>query len=297
VRDTCGLNVKNNFHVPAQDFQVSHLRRSFQRNPLRRLRPRQNTVPRRQIRLFGNFEFVIDGKPLRASAWERASAKALFKYLVVHHRKTFRYDALMDKLAELGVGVSEKQFYNALSVIRKILNYAPNEPYGLLSANKLYTLNFGEVGKDYTLDIEQFSSYIKEAHQTASSARKTLLYEQALAVYRGNLLDEDIDADYLTALRDDFRDDATEAELYLATRALDNRDDDAAITFAKHILERDSLHEKASMIILRAHLRRDELGAATRFYERLEKLYRTDLQTAPPLALQQLVKPLMKTHK
>ncbi|MBC8042663.1 MAG: hypothetical protein IAF08_04385 [Rhizobacter sp.] len=244
---------------------------------------------KRDIRLFGSFTMTIDQKPVAPAAWVRAAAKLLFKYLAVHHRKPLRFDALADKLHQQGAAVSEKQFYNALSMIRKVLAY--REPTaGLLSVNKIYTLDLGRAGTDYTLDTEEFSKRIDAARRAASAAYRAALYEQALSYYRGDLLAEDVDADYLLAPREEFRDMHCEALLFLAERAFANRDDETAMACAKKILASDALHHKAGLILLRSHLRREEISAAVHCYRRFEQTFRDELDAQPPAAMRAIVK-------
>lgn len=160
-----------------------------------------------QIRLLGNTDVSINGKSVPEKAWQTRKAKALFKYLVLQKGQKVTRDHLMELFwPEAGPEAAAASLRVTLSRMRRALSSAGRE-----TGNK--TPFFGEgrgmiwfnPGTDYTLDTEDFekksaAGFSELRRGNLDAARKNL--EQALELYRGDLLEEDLYEDWPAAERE-----------------------------------------------------------------------------------------------
>jgi hypothetical protein len=112
--------------------------------------------------------------------------------------------------------------------------------------------------------------------------------EQALALWRGELL-EGLDAgDWLLALRDQYRDERSRALAALASQAAARGDRDDSLRLTRERAALDPFSEDAARDLMRLLASAGDGAAALLAYERLAERLRSELRTAPSVTTREL---------
>lgn len=184
-----------------------------------------------------------------------------------------------------------------LSLLRRHLealdDFAPT-PDGIFIANR------DQIGLDralVTTDVGRFESLLDAAREAqnrkgaASPAARAALLEQALSLYRGDLLPGYYE-DWVDAEREQFRTQRLEALRRLAQSWDAAGDHDAAARAAQKAVEADSLNEEAHHLLIQSLAAAGRPAAALTAYARMEAIFEKELGIAPPEATQRLVRQL-----
>lgn len=166
-------------------------------------------------RLFGTFEVWIDGAPV--TAWGSRRADHLLKLLLIFRERVFTTDQLVEHLhpgqdpAKVGgnvrAGISDLRF-----ALEPDLARGPASTYVLSPSKGCYTFNVDALG---WLDVEAFDRHLQAAERGLHQERwheAVRHYDQALELYRGELLIADVDQEWATELRRRYRTRAREAQ-------------------------------------------------------------------------------------
>jgi DNA-binding SARP family transcriptional activator len=154
-----------------------------------------------QISTFGRFTLAAGGEGIAVDKWERKQALTLLKFLVNHLGRAVHREVLIDFLWP---EVDENQGWNRLKVtmyfLRRQLRAAGIHEDVVETAGKAYLLRREAVW----VDTEIFEKLVAEggAHQRRQRWGEALnCYQEAQRLYRGDYLEEDIQADWCTAER------------------------------------------------------------------------------------------------
>jgi DNA-binding SARP family transcriptional activator len=158
--------------------------------------PIGTAVPVR-ICLLGGFRTVRGGVALSDSVWRRRTAKALTKLLAVHPRHALHREQVLEILwSQVGAGSALNSFAKALHAARRALEpeLAPRSASSYLRLrDEMVVLDADNV----VVDADEFELLARRALDGDSVPA----YEQALAVYGGELLPEDRYADWADSRR------------------------------------------------------------------------------------------------
>ena len=135
----------------------------------------------------------------------------------------------------------------------------------------------------------QFRDRIVAARSSDTVAERTRLYAEAITLYRGDFLPEDLLADWTDFQRQILKDAWFEAMEFLAREHLRDREHDQAIDFARQILTRDDTSESAWHILLLSLVERGRTAEARRAWEQCVERFRRDLGDEPPEWLREVV--------
>ncbi len=232
---------------------------------LQRLHPRREEArPAVEVRTLGGFRVLRHGEPLPASAWQSRKARTLLKILIARRGRPVTREALMEWLWP---GEDPAKLSNRLSV-------ALNTVRGVLGPEVLVQAESGAVAIDLqvvTVDVERFLAAGPE---------------EAVSLYRGDFLEEDLYEDWAADLREQARAayaaavrtlaaSATGDEtvrLYLRLLELDRWDAEAHLALIAQ-LEADGRHGEAQRRRREYEAAMEEIGA--RPLRPLERLWST----------------------
>lgn len=233
-----------------------------------------------QLTLLGPFRAAVDGVPIETKSWRRRKAAAIVKLLALQPGGRLHRDQLLDLLwPAYEVEAALNNFHQALHVARRAL-----EPTG--RAGRFLRWN-GDV-----LDLSPDSPVATDAQAFQERAMAACLSNEladlaaAIALYRGDLLVEDLYEDWSIPARESLR--ATYLDLLrrYADRLDAAGDRAAAVEAAGRLVAAEPLDDAAQLrlieLLAATGRRRDALNQLDRFRETFRRELDADL---PPAAL------------
>lgn len=161
---------------------------------------------RLKIKQLGQFEVCFDGEPVPAKTFRQQKTIQLFKIFLSERGRVFSKDQLAEHLfPENTEAGTFKNLQNRISELRKAL-----EPDLKRGQPSQYLQRVGQEGYAFSkeaacwLDTEAFEVRLKKARELEASEHWMLAletYEQALSLYQGDYLTEDLYEDWTLSLR------------------------------------------------------------------------------------------------
>jgi DNA-binding SARP family transcriptional activator len=208
------------------------------------------------IRVLGRFEVTRDGIPVPDTEWQSRKARELLKILVARRGRACPRGRLVELLwpDEDDPAVLSNRLSVALATVRRILDPARTNQF-LITEGGSVALHRVDV------DVETFLRDATEGLRTRSG----VLLRRATALYRGDVLEEDLYADWSHDLREEAR-----AVCLAALRALaaDTTDPDEAVLLLLRLLEQDRYDEPAHLALISVLLPAGRWGEADRAHRR-----------------------------
>mgnify|MGYP000933121100 CR=1 FL=1 len=154
------------------------------------------------IRLLGPFQVHVNGAPVAEKQWARPKPKLLLKLLALQPNRQMHREQLMEALwPEQDPEQAARNLHRALHIARRALEpdlTAAGESLFLSVQDKQVRLHApGELW----IDLPAF----ERAAETALAGQDAAAYEAALALYRGELLAEDLYEDWAVTRREQVR--------------------------------------------------------------------------------------------
>jgi len=252
------------------------------RAALARLREPESV--RLDIRLLGPFEVYRGAERISDSAWKTQKVKTLLKYLLLHRKQPVQQDEVTDILwpdadPESGAGSLKA----AIKSLRAALEPLQEGTRSQFIHRIGQAVQF--IGSEHArTDLDEYEHLIAHAHdcvreRRASEAIRAL--EEAIALYRGDLFEDDRYEDWATLERERYREMQLEALSILADLYAQRRDYRRALETVQQVLALDRLRETAYQQYMRYALARRDRVAALRAYETCERLLREELGATP----------------
>jgi predicted ATPase/DNA-binding SARP family transcriptional activator len=211
-----------------------------------------------EIRLLGGFEVVVDDVRVPDQAWRRRHAAALVKLLAISPGRRLLRDRVIDHLwPELSVKQAMPRLHKAAHYARHSLGVED----GLVLATEMVLL-LPEAA--VTVDVERFDA-AAEAAVGSGDLRKAA---EAVELYRGDLLPEDLYEPWTEQPRESRR------LRYLQLLGELGRWDE--------VVDADPLDEQAQLRLVRDQLSRGDRTGALRSLERMERIWRQELDLPLP---------------
>ena len=247
------------------------------------------------INMLGSIEIFRDrARPFAADAWTTRRSRDILCFIASrpHHRAP--KDNIVDTFwRDVDVKTVERNFHPTMSHIRKALN--SNQP---LKQNFLayrdgeYQLN-SEFA--YRIDTEQFDRFIADgeaARRERDFDRCIGLYEQAVALYRGDFMQGSYD-DWVEEQRSYYREQYLRMLESLAGVAEKKQEFVRAMDLAQRILRDDAFREDIHCLVMRAQAALGNRVAVKEQYEALRALLKKELGVEPAMQTQKAYKELL----
>ncbi|HEX6148525.1 ATP-binding protein [Nocardioides sp.] len=217
------------------------------------------------IGLLGSFTVDVDGVRVPPDAWARRSAASLVKLLALSERRRLHREQVIEALwPGQPVETAGPRLHKAAHYARRALGDRTN---AMVLRQDMVTLLPED---DVVVDVAEFLEHGRHAVDEKSPDGA----QQALELYGGELLPEDLYEPWTTGARDDVRHVRVDL-LRLARRW-------------KQLLELEPADEEAHLALATELAQRGESRAALRQLERLDNALRRELGTAPGPAARQL---------
>lgn len=252
------------------------------------------TAPRLRVRLFGAFAMEPAQPDIQLPLWGRRAYRQLFQYLCLAESRPIPRAQLAEAFwPHLEPAAAQHALRKALSDIRNVLSPL-EDAESLLQTNR--DTVFLETEYGIWVDARIFRALVKEAAAHEAAGRKDAAREalqQADALYRGELLPEESDADWAFEERRRFADTHAAVLLALARHAYRAEDWRQVETLTARALSVDPCLESACRLQMSALARQGRRTEALRVFEFCRRALETELDVAPSsrtLALAQQIR-------
>jgi predicted ATPase/DNA-binding SARP family transcriptional activator len=227
-----------------------------------------------RIDLLGSFTVTVDGVEVEPGQWRLRKAKSLVAMLALAPGQRRHRDYVLDHLwPDLDPLAAARNLHQTLYVARRALAGAELRKTGLLSIRDEHIVlsDTGPVEVDALL----FAASARDALQSADEGQ----LRAGADLYRGDLLPDLPDADWLAVRRDELRETHREVLLKLATTVQPHAPEEALVMLNR-VLQSNGVHEgavRAQMAVLAQLGRRSEaLARYERLVDELLEAYGTD---------------------
>ena len=259
--------------------------------------PGDEQAPDVRAYCLGRFEVWV-GQTLVAD-WAGLKCRTLLKLLLAAHPAAVPAPRLMDALWP---GVEEElarqRLHTAISDLRRTLRAAAPERASLVVSQG------GAYGLDpqaaVWIDVQEFDRAWRTAQQYAQVGRQDEAEEtlrQAVALYRGEYLEEDVYEDWPTEQRERLK----SAYLTLLTRlcqwAFAAQDYEGCLSWGRLTLECDPCREDAHRLLMRCYSRLGQRATALRQYRQCVDALRRGLDALPEPETEELHRRLQQGHE
>ncbi|MBI1741930.1 tetratricopeptide repeat protein [Candidatus Acetothermia bacterium] len=239
-----------------------------------------------KVQLLGRFSVWRDGVLLAPSDWKRRKTQTLFKVLVSERGRVFTQDQLIEILfPDLQPQKAADNLYGRVGELRRAL-----EPDLGKSSDSRYVLSAGRGGYCFSVeapcwvDIEEFQKHIQSAQRAEEAghwADASKSYEQAIALYQGDYLAEDLYEEWTLALRERWREAYLTGLVRLADCHARVGKYDRVFEYCQKAIELDPGRESAYRQKMLYHALIGELGKAAQVYQECVKILRERCEAEP----------------
>ena len=231
-------------------------------------------LPTLIIRLLGRFEVERDGAPIPPPEWRGQKTRDLLKILILAGGKYVSKDQLCDWLwPEADPDSAQTNLRALVSDLRKVLE--PDLARGrdstfILTRHEGYAFN---PDASLALDLTEF--------ERAASATSRLEIESVLALYRGDLLEEDPYAEWAARERERLRELRLDLLARLSELLLQDHAYAQCAAVCEQALALDLSRESIWRILMRAHSLNHDRAAALNTFDRCRAALSRDLGVDP----------------
>jgi DNA-binding SARP family transcriptional activator len=217
------------------------------------------------VRCFGGFEIAVGGRTLDPRT-VRPRAAATLRLLAARAPQPLHRDSLLTLWPDLPTGQATHSLQVAISSLRAFL--APGAPRGsarmIDRVGSTYALALPPGSRSDVLDLDAALAAADRSARACDPGPERAALATALATYRGDLLPEDGDAEWVVADREQWRSRVTAATARLTVLHLATGDPRAAVDAARRGLEIDPFCDPLWRALIAGHARTGDTAAQAR---------------------------------
>ncbi len=229
--------------------------------------------PSLRARFFGHFEMLCEGEPV--SLGRNGKALTILKHLLVHRTHPVSQDHLMGWLwPDSNLRKARWSLNSAIHGLRKMLGDSP-----LPSSANYVLLEEGHYrlcpSIRLTTDVDEFDCHYEEGRrlERALQIPEALAeYEEAIGLYRGDYLVEDLYEDWTMVERERLANAYIDMLGRLAVHYVGTGQLQDCIRACYRVLEKDRCHEDSHRLLMRCYVLLGLRGRALRQYRLCEKV-------------------------
>lgn len=235
--------------------------------------PLTGALPALELFALGDAQVVMNGAPVPKSAWQTAKTLELFFFFALNPGGWRKEQILEHLWGDAQRGQANDLFHVSVHRIRRALF-----PECLVFHQGLYQLNPEVVAR---FDVPEFEAALAEAEQTPLPETRIAAWERAIALYRGDLLDE-MYVDWCVQRREGLRARHLGALARLGGLRLELGDTVRALECFQQVLRREPLHEATYRDLMKLHMALGNRAAAIQAYQMCVERLEQELG-APPM--------------
>lgn len=240
------------------------------------------------VQVLGGFDIWFQDTPL--SLGSSKNGCAILRYLVMLPQRRAAKDVLLELFwPQDSPQKANHKLHNAISAIRQAFSVACTQLPGTDAASGewiLFADDCYSLAPDWPLELDAdlFTACVRaavQAEQAGCVVEAVAQYEAARALYRGDLLPEDMYADWTAAPR------AHLEEMYLtllgrlAVHYLNQQRFAESVACCRQILARDSFREDACRQLMCCYSRMGQRNQALRVFQDCQEVLRRELGVTP----------------
>ena len=250
--------------------------------------------PALRARCFGHFELLCDGEAIHLG--RNGKALAILKYLLAHRTRPISQDHLMGWLwPESNLKKARWSLNSAIHGLRKLLGGCPTSSdvtYVLLEEGYYHLSPNVRVATD----VEQFDELYERGRRSERADRAedaAACYEEAVELYRGDYLLEDLYEDWTMVERERLANAYVDMLDRLAVYYLESGQLRESVRACYQVLEKDRCHEDSHRLLMRCYVRLGQRGRAMRQYRLCKRILGQEYGTAPSPETRSLYRDLL----
>jgi DNA-binding SARP family transcriptional activator len=239
-----------------------------------------------RMSLLGRFEVRAGEDVIIDEVWHHRNAKALLKLLAVQRDRSLHREQVLDAFwASLNPSAAAANLRKILFDLRAEFTARQVKAQVITIADDLVVLSPG-----ISLDIDEFRSCARAAR---FAQNRLDLYEEAIALYKGDLLVEDRYAEWTEGPRRELRDLHNDllielSQLYAAAGKLE-----LAAERLERLLQADPLNEDANRLMMRVYAEAGSRQKAHRQYKAFRAALRREIGAAPSEETETLIRDIL----
>jgi ATP/maltotriose-dependent transcriptional regulator MalT/DNA-binding SARP family transcriptional activator len=241
-------------------------------------------VPLR-ITVLDRFHVCRDNHPITTRDWRLKMASSLFKFLLFQKDRETSFDILIDTFyPDVNPEDARVRLHKAASTLRTVLEpgIAPRRSSAYLKArDNFYRLDLPEGSLVDAFAFEHLITTAKEAEAGGEYRTALQQYNQALALYKTDLLEEDLYEGWTSRLREHYQDLRNETFRSVARLNYQLFDYNAAIIALKGLLASEILDEDAWVFLMKCYLANGNRPAALKCYQTCADHLKKELGITP----------------
>jgi predicted ATPase/DNA-binding SARP family transcriptional activator len=226
------------------------------------------------IELLGAFAVRVGTRLVEPAEWRLQKARSLVKLLALAGGHRLPRDRVVDLLwPDLDPSAANNNLYQTMHSIRRALRLPPPAQAIGIRQGIVWLLPDG----DLAVDVDAFEAGITAARRSDDLT----LYHDALALYRGDLLPEDLYEDWAAWHRERLKETYIATLLDVARRHEARGELRMAMDLLNRAVEADPLREDAHTGLMRLYASTGQRGRALRQFRELREALATELDAEP----------------
>lgn len=240
-----------------------------------------------KITTFGGFSVFCDNKIMNLSKIKSRKARDLLRYFVVFRHKQIS----SDMLCEIFWPDMEEKYakMNLQSTVHMLRAFLGKDVVAFENGNYC----FDPLGL-IEFDADRCENSIQLSRSTNDTAKRKSFLMNAISLYKGDFMVENLYEDWTIQFREYYRDLYVEALIDLAQIFIDENALTECIETLKIALNNDPFNETATLLLMRAYLKKGCVSEAVRAYRRLSDILSKELQIKPSREIEQLYEAIIK---
>src|SRR5215203_2467731 len=254
-----------------------------------------------QARFFGHFELLCDGENMPLG--RNGKALTILKYLLANRTRPVSQDHLMGWLwPDSNLKKARWSLNSAIHGLRKLLGRCPSSSG---SGGGVGSVNYIVLEEGYyrlspevrvATDIEDFDERYERGRRLERVGRAeeaARAYEEAVALYRGDYLLEDLYEDWTMVERERLSNAHVEMLDRLAVYYMERGQLRDSVRACYEVLEKDRCHEDSHRLLMSCYVGLGQRGRALRQYRLCERILSQEYGTTPSPEIQDLYRSIL----
>jgi DNA-binding SARP family transcriptional activator/CRP-like cAMP-binding protein len=258
----------------------------------------RSRVPHLNIKTLGGFQVFRDEKLVEESEWEAIQPKLLLKAIITHRSRGVPKDVFIEALwPEIPSTSGERNFKVILHRLRRTLEPQMDKSLGSCYIHLKGNLVHLDEGLCH-VDLDDFLSCSRRGEkkdQEGDINSAVTLYRQAIELYSGDFLPEDLYVPWVVAKREELRKHHFSL-LFRVGELLEMRGNlKSATDYYRKVIQIDPTWEAAYQRLMLNYSSRGMRNAALKAYQDCLKALRDELDTEPDTLTTSLYRKLLES--
>jgi len=237
-----------------------------------------------RVYALGPTQVFLHSEPVLLSRWASVRTRELFYFLLAHPDGVRREQVGDLFWPDLSSSKMNSVFHTVLYRLRRALFTDC-----VIYEDGRYRFN---EGVEWWYDVQDFERLLDGTKETDDQDEQIELFQEALALYRGDYLEE-FYSDWCQRERERLRERYLTAAMALADLYYKREDMELSIGVCQSVLARDRYQERAYRRLIRCYAAMDDRAAAIKAYRQCVELLREDLGLDPMPETEELYRQIL----